>query len=64
MHGIARALGGAARIALAPYAAHATLKRVSEPEDVAGLVVGWPTHEAHFVTGAPVTTSKPTACEV
>lgn len=40
--------------ALAPIAAHAALKRVGEPEDIADVAVWLSTEEARFVTGQSV----------
>lgn len=40
--------------ALAPIAAHAALKRVGEPEDIADVAVWLSTHEARFITGQSI----------
>ena len=40
--------------ALAPYSAHAALKRLGEPDDVGDVAVWLCTEEARFVTGQSI----------
>ena len=40
--------------ALAPFAAHAALKRLGEPDDVGDVAVWLCTNEARFVTGQSI----------